>query len=104
LNRQGHSIRRECRNLDGIDYEIVVLATSGGILARWECKACGASVVNPLAQPTEPEALALAYDSLNNHHLREHPTVRPSDYVGPKGHFSAGARSPNGSKRSSEGD
>jgi hypothetical protein len=75
LTRQGHSIRRECRTLDGIQYEIVVLAASGGISARWECKACGASAVNSIPKPTEQEALALAYDSLNNHHIRVHPTV-----------------------------
>jgi hypothetical protein len=65
--------------LDGIEYEVVVLAASGGISARWECKACGESVVNPLPKPTEQEALALAYDTLNNHHLRDHPTVPRPD-------------------------
>jgi len=75
LTRPGHAIRRDTCTLDGIVYEVVVLAASGGISARWECKACGESVVNAMLKPTEQEALALAYDTLNNHHLRVHPSI-----------------------------
>ncbi len=78
LDRTGHSIRRDSHTLDGITYEVIVLAASGGISARWECKSCGEVVVNTALRPTEKEALAQAYDSLNNHHLRVHPAVAPT--------------------------
>jgi hypothetical protein len=79
LDRTGHSIRRDSHTLDGITYEVIVLAASGGVSARWECKSCGEVVVNATLRPTEKEALALAYDSLNNHHLRAHPAVAPAE-------------------------
>jgi hypothetical protein len=104
LTRSGHSIRRDTCTLDGIDYEVVLLAASGGISARWECKACGANVVNAIPRPTEQEALALAYDTLNNHHIRVHPRVGDLSSTGSEAREFPENTSQNGSDPRSPGD
>ena len=64
----GSAIHPEMHALDGIDYELIVYAASGGLYRTFHCPDCGYTGVSPLMSGTEQDALHHAWRSMESHH------------------------------------
>jgi hypothetical protein len=68
----GRIVYRESRELDGIDYEIIVYSASGGLYGTWTCPKCGFEGINAVFSSTKDEATDLACQGLTAHHHAVH--------------------------------
>jgi hypothetical protein len=66
------AVARERVTLDGVAYEIALLAQDEGCLARWHCTLCNQGDQPRLRLTGEAAALEWAHDSLAVHHRTVH--------------------------------